>query len=124
MHLDALRTHCLAKPGTTEELPFDDVTLVYKVLGKMFALHGTEREPPMVSLKTDPEVGEELRASYSGIEPAWHMHKKLWIQVHFDGDVDDAKILELVDTSYALVVSKLRKKDQEALAAMGAEGAE
>ena len=122
MDLDLLRAHCLAKPGTTEELPFDNDTLVYKVLGKMFALHSLVREPAMVSLKTDPEVGEELRAAHAGIEPAWHMHKKLWIQVHFDGDVSDAQLLALVDTSYALVAKKLRKVDKEVLRAQGWTG--
>jgi len=36
--LERLRSHCLSKTGTTEELPFDDRTVVFKVGGKMFCL--------------------------------------------------------------------------------------
>ena len=38
MTLDYFREHCLSLKGTTEELPFDENTLVFKVVGKMFAL--------------------------------------------------------------------------------------
>ncbi|HML85836.1 MAG TPA: MmcQ/YjbR family DNA-binding protein, partial [Bacteroidales bacterium] len=38
MDIEALRNYCLAKPGTTESFPFDETTLVFKVMGKMFAL--------------------------------------------------------------------------------------
>ena len=40
MHIEQLRDFCIAKKGVTEHFPFDDVTLVFKVLGKMFLLTG------------------------------------------------------------------------------------
>ena len=40
MDLETFREYCLAKKGVTEELPFDPDTLVYKVMGKIFALTG------------------------------------------------------------------------------------
>jgi len=49
MDLESFREHCLSKKGVTEELPFGPETLVYKVMGKMFALTGFDFE--RISLK-------------------------------------------------------------------------
>jgi predicted DNA-binding protein (MmcQ/YjbR family) len=38
MNIEELRDYCLSKPHTTENFPFDQNTLVFKVAGKMFAL--------------------------------------------------------------------------------------
>ena len=38
MNIEELRTYCLSLKGVTEEFPFDEETLVYKVIGKMFCL--------------------------------------------------------------------------------------
>jgi predicted DNA-binding protein (MmcQ/YjbR family) len=42
----------MAKKGVTEEFPFDNNTLVYKVMGKMFALTDVE-EFEGINLKCD-----------------------------------------------------------------------
>jgi len=54
MNIEEIRDYCLAKPGVTEGFPFDEVTLVFKVMNKMFALVGLERVPPFINLKCDP----------------------------------------------------------------------
>jgi predicted DNA-binding protein (MmcQ/YjbR family) len=46
--------------GVTEEFPFDKNTLVFKVMGKMFALTDLELFTS-INLKCDPEIGAELR---------------------------------------------------------------
>lgn len=38
MHIEQLRDFCISKKGVTEHFPFDEVTLVFKVMHKMFAL--------------------------------------------------------------------------------------
>ena len=38
MDIETVREYCLQKKGTEECLPFDDTTLVIKVMGKMFIL--------------------------------------------------------------------------------------
>ncbi len=38
MNNEEIREYCLSKPGVTESLQFSDTTLVFKVMGKMFAL--------------------------------------------------------------------------------------
>ncbi len=40
MHIEQFRDFCISKNGVTENLPFDELTLVFKVMGKMFALAG------------------------------------------------------------------------------------
>jgi predicted DNA-binding protein (MmcQ/YjbR family) len=106
--LHDIRRHCLAKAGTTEELPFDDVTLVYKVAGKMFALVPSDTGDS-VTLKCDPETALERRAEYESVQGAYHMNKKHWISVALDGVVPRAEVFRWVDDSYNLVVAALPK---------------
>ncbi len=110
MDLEYFRQHCLAKKGVTEEFPFDEHTLVFKVMGKMFALTGLEREEFAINLKCDPERAEELRELHPEIEPGYHMSKKHWNTVQCERGLDPRLIIELVDHSYDLVVSKFTKK--------------
>jgi predicted DNA-binding protein (MmcQ/YjbR family) len=109
MNIEELRDYCLSKPHVTESFPFDEVTLVFKVGGKMFALTGLERIPPAVNLKCDPEKSLDLQEAYFQIRPGFHMNKKHWITVEFT-DLSTSFIYELVDHSYDLVVKSLTKK--------------
>ena len=112
MNIEEFRMYCLSKKGVEETFPFDEVTLVFKVMNKMFALTGLENEDFNVNLKCDPERAIELREEYSDITPGWHMSKKHWNTVAFDGDLEDELLMELTDHSYNLVVHKLTKKDK------------
>ena len=82
MNVETVREYCLNKKGTTESFPFDEVSLVIKVMNKMFAL----------------------------IEGAYHFNKKYWNSVRFDSDVDDRLMKELIDHSYDEVIKKFTKK--------------
>jgi hypothetical protein len=75
MNIEEIRDCCLAKPGVTESLPFNDTALVFKVMGKMFTLTGQEGDPPYVYLKYDPDRAIELREEYEAIQPAWHFNE-------------------------------------------------
>lgn len=110
MHLDTLRTYCLAKPGSSEDLPFGPDTLVFKVEGKLFALTNLEWIEPAVNLKCDPARAVELREQYAGIRPGYHMNKRHWNTVDLQGDVPGGLIRQLVDHSYDLVVAGLPKR--------------
>jgi predicted DNA-binding protein (MmcQ/YjbR family) len=114
MTIDSFRDYCLSKKSVTEEMPFGPEVLVLKVAGKMFALAAIDNFST-ISLKVDPEHGEELREQYSSIAPAFHMNKKHWIQVNMNGDVPDKLARQLIDDSYALVVKGLPKKVREKL---------
>ena len=114
MTLDFFRNHCLQFKGVTEELPFDANTLVFKVLGKMFALTDLETFEN-VNLKCDPEKAIELRERYDCVKPGYHMNKKHWNTIEVNQDMSDAELLEWVRHSYDLVVASLPKKDREQL---------
>jgi len=113
MNIEEFRSYCLSKPYVTEEFPFDETTLVFKVVGKMFALSGLERQPPAVNLKCDPERSIELREEYDGtIISGFHMNKKHWNTVEINSLPRDL-ITELIDHSYDLVVQGLPKRLQK-----------
>ena len=118
MNKSELVDYCLSKPGTREETPFGPDTLVIKVLDKMFALTGTEPDANTVNLKCDPDHAILLRNTYpDSIIPGYHMNKKHWNTVTIDGDVPNDLIMELIDESYDLVVSKMTKKQKAELSA-------
>lgn len=110
MNIEEFRQYCIGKKGVTEEFPFDDVTLVFKVMGKMFALAPLERLPPQVNLKCDPEKAITLREEYDGvILPGYHMSKTHWNTLYLE-QLPLALIKELIDHSYEQVVLKFPKK--------------
>lgn len=109
MNVETTREYCLSKKAVTECLPFDEYSLVMKVMDKMFALIDLEGANS-ISLKCDPEYAIELRERYSAIEGAYHFNKKYWNQVRFDGDADDQLVEKLIDHSYEEVLKKFTKK--------------
>ena len=115
MNIEEFREYCISKKGVTESLPFDDTTLVFKVMTKMFAL-GNLEGPLSVNLKCDPEKAIELREEYEGINPGYHMSKVHWNTIEMDGSVPIKLVTELIDHSYDLVVAGLTKKLKEELA--------
>ena len=115
MHIEGFYNYCLSLPGTTEDFPFGEETLVFKVMGKMFALTNIESFEG-INLKCDPVRALELRASYDEIKPGYHMNKKHWNTVSTKGMLEDDFIKELIRHSYDLVVGKLPKKEQQKLA--------
>ncbi|TRX52400.1 MmcQ/YjbR family DNA-binding protein [Fulvivirga sp. M361] len=114
MDVESFREYCITKKGVTESFPFDNQTLVFKVMDKMFALTGIDNFVS-ANLKCDPEKAIELREEYDGILPGYHMNKRHWNTVMMNGSVPDNKIKYLIDHSYELVVAKLPKKLKEEL---------
>jgi len=117
MNIETAREYCLTKKGSEESFPFDEETLVFKVMGKMFAVLMLEK-PDMIVLKCDAVRAEELRAEYAAVEPAWHFNKKYWNQIHFNSDVNDELLCSLIDHSLDEVVKKFTRKMKEEYAAM------
>lgn len=111
MNIESIREYCLSKKATTESFPFDEDTLVFKVMGKMFCLTSLS-EPDRINLKCDPEKAIALREEYNCVLPGWHMNKSMWNTVVLDGTVSNNIISEWIDHSYDEVVKKLPKKDK------------
>jgi predicted DNA-binding protein (MmcQ/YjbR family) len=114
MNIEEFRAYCLSKKAVTESFPFDESTLVFKVMGKMFALTDLIDEFT-INLKCDPEKAFELREQYPCVTPGYHMNKKHWNTIRIDGSVSDEKIREWVDHSYDMVKKSLPRKIQDQL---------
>jgi predicted DNA-binding protein (MmcQ/YjbR family) len=113
MQLDEILSFCLSLKGTTEHFPFDQQTLVFKVV-KMYALIDVET-PDSITLKCDPERAIELRERYACVQPGYHMSKKHWNTVLLNNELSDNEIKELIVHSYDLIVASLPKKLQHEL---------
>lgn len=114
MDPEKFQQYCLGLKGVTEEMPFGDTTLVYKVMGKMFALCGIDVFES-INLKCDPEMAIELRERYDAVQPGYHMNKQHWNTIMMDHSIPDNLLLQWTRDSYDLVVSKLPKKLKEQL---------
>ncbi len=111
MNIESLRDYCLSLPLVTEDFPFDETTLVFRISGKIFAMINLER-PEWVSLKCNPDYALVLRDSHDEITGAWHMNKKYWNYVNLEGKLENAFIQGLVRHSYSEVVKKLPRKER------------
>ena len=101
-----LRRLCLKLADAEETFPFGPETSVFKVGGKMFALAQLKREPLKVSVKCEPELGEQLRGTYDEIEPGYHLNKRHWLTVTCGGGATDELVRELVAGSCELVAPR------------------
>ena len=115
MDLQFLRAYLLQKKGTTEETPFGPDVLVFKVMGKMFALVAWQERPLRITLKCDPNLALTLRHQYQAIQPGYYMNKKHWNSITLDQTVTDEVILGLIDESYKVVVEGLSRSDRQHL---------
>lgn len=110
MNIEEYRDYCLAKKGVTEELPFDEDTLVFKVGGKMFALCSISEYGKGIALKCNPDKAIELRERYPNqVKPGYHMSKVHWNTVLPESGLPDELLQNWIDDSYFLVASKLTK---------------
>jgi predicted DNA-binding protein (MmcQ/YjbR family) len=114
MNIEAYREFCLTLPGVTEDLPFDESTLAFRVKGKIFVFTNLDTFES-VNLKCEPEKALELRQQYASVKPGYHMNKKHWNTVEIHGDVSGTFLKELTIHSYERVVAGLPKKEREAL---------
>lgn len=101
--------------GSEGSYPFGPDALVFKVVGKMFALVSQKEETPRVTLKCSPADGEVLVSQYDSVQPGYYMNKKHWITISLDGEMPDQMITELAKGSYELIVNKLTKADKKKL---------
>jgi len=118
MDFNHLRNYLLSKKGTTEELPFGPDALVFKVMGKIFAIVAYQDNPLRISLKCDPEHAEALRAMYRAVTPGYHLNKNHWNTVILDNSIPESELFQMIDDSYQLIVKRLKKADQVKLGAL------
>ncbi len=112
MNIEELRNYCVKKNHVEECFPFDDETLVFKVMNKIFCLVNLT-PPHSANLKCDPLKAIEMREKYEEITPGYHMNKKHWNTIELGGSLRKSLLKELIDDSYNLVLASVPKKFKE-----------
>ena len=114
MNIEQLREYCLKKKATTEEFPFDEHTLVFKVLGKMFViapLDKWDKGEASITLKCNPDYTLQLRDQYESIYPGPYVSNKHWNTIAiYKSELSPKLIFELIDHSYDMVIKAMSKK--------------
>lgn len=114
MTFGLIRTTAFSFPHVTEEFPFDQSTLVFKVGGKIFLIIDVD-SPDSITLKSKPDQIPELLESYDWISGGFHMNKNHWITLRLDSlHLDIALVLKLITGSYSIVYQGLTKKARNA----------
>ena len=115
MNIEQVREYTLSLPGVTEDQPFGDDNITFRLEGKIFMClslgsdkYEVKDSEQRLALKLTPERNEELRAQFSAVTPAYHWNKKHWSDVYY-GQLDDAQVGDWIRESYQLVASKLPK---------------
>lgn len=114
MDIETVRAYCLSLPQATEDFPFDESTLAFRIGGKFFAMLHLENTDWFV-LKCNPEYAIDLRDQHLEIAGAWHMNKKYWNQLNLSGGLTDDFIRQWIRHSYNEVLLKMSKKQRESL---------
>lgn len=110
MDVEWVRTECLALPMTTEDMPFGDDTLVFRLHGKIFCLLSLQ-PPDRMNLKAEPEQALAWREAYPQVQPGYHMNKKHWNTVRFDG-MPETLLREMIHHSFERVKVSLSRQLQ------------
>ncbi|OEU51135.1 MAG: hypothetical protein BA866_06100 [Desulfobulbaceae bacterium S5133MH15] len=115
MEKKSIEKHLANFRGSENSYPFGPEALVYKVMGKMFALVSQNEEIPRVTLKCILEDGAFLVGQFESVIPGYYMNKKHWITISLTGELSKEMLIDIANNSYKLVVSKLTRKDKEKL---------
>lgn len=114
-NIEQVREYALSLRGVTEDQPFGDDIITFRVEGKIFLClwlgggkHDLKNSEPRFAIKLTPERNDELRDMYSSITPAWHWNKKHWSDVYYE-NLDSSMVKELIRESRLLIISKLPK---------------
>ncbi|MEE1385901.1 MmcQ/YjbR family DNA-binding protein [uncultured Prevotella sp.] len=115
MNIEEVRYFALSLPGVTEDQPFGDDNITFRVEGKIFMClwlgggkYNIDETMLRFACKLAPERNEELREQYSAIMPAFHWNKTHWSDVFFE-QLDTDVVESIIRESYGVIVSKLPK---------------
>lgn len=115
MNIEEVRYFALSLPGVTEDQPFGDDNITFRVEGKIFMClwlgggkYNIDETMLRFACKLASERNEELRELYSAVTPAFHWNKRHWSDVFFE-QLDTGVVESIIRESYGVIVSKLPK---------------
>ena len=115
MNIEEVRDFALSLPGVTEDQPFGDDNITFRVEGKIFMClwlgggkYNIDETMLKFACKLTPERNEVLREQYSAIMPAFHWNKTHWSDVFFE-QLDTDFVESIIRESYGVIISKLPK---------------
>lgn len=115
MNIEQVRDFTLSLNGVTEDQPFGDDNITFRVEGNIFLClwlgdgkYDVCGSASRFACKLLPDRNEELRDRYDAVTPAFHWNKKHWSDVYYEL-LDTDLVTALITESYRLIVSKLPK---------------
>ena len=115
MDIEQVRDFTLSLFGVTEDQPFGDDNVTFRIEGKIFLCLWLEsgryemRDGMLrFACKLSPERNEELREQYEAVAPAFHWNKKHWSDIFYE-QLEPELVMTLIKESYELIISKLPK---------------
>lgn len=112
MNIEELREYCLSLKNVTEDMPFKDEYLMFRVFDKWFVVIPLQDIELKISVKCDPARAIELREKYACVQAAWHFNKKYWNNITLNSGMDDETVKYWIRHSVEEVVKKLPKRLQ------------
>ena len=119
MNIEQVRNFTLSLLGVTEDQPFGDDNITFRIEGKIFLClwlgtgkYDASENMLRFACKLPPERNEELRDEYSAITPAFHWNKKHWSDVFFE-QLETEFVERIIKEAYGVVVRKLPKAKRE-----------
>ena len=111
MDIEQARLFALSLPSATEDMPFGDDWVVFRIGGKVFMHLQLDAPEPRIAIKLPPEMGMELRERYDAVRPAYHMNKRHWNDIYLEhNELIDRQIETLITISYDTVRQKLPQR--------------
>ncbi|MFB6320496.1 MmcQ/YjbR family DNA-binding protein [Saccharicrinis sp. FJH54] len=116
MNIEEIRLYCLSlHPSVTEDFPFGEATLTFRIGNKIFALLSLDEVPPTINLKCEPEKAISLREHNDLIIPGFHMNKTHWNTITDTTEIDSSLLKSMISDSYVLIKNSLPKKIKDSL---------
>lgn len=116
MTVEDIKEYCRNKHKVTEEFPFGDIPICYKLNGKIFAQLYPYDYDYKITLKCTSDAGQFWRMVYpEKVVRGYHcppVQQPYWNTI-FLADFPEDELLNMIDFAYDTVFSKFSKKEQK-----------
>lgn len=115
MTVEDIKRYCRNMKMVTEEFPFGDVPICYKLCGKIFAQLYPYEYDCKITLKCTADAGQFYRMAFpEKVVRGYHcppVQQPYWNTVYLT-DFPEDELLNMIDFAYDTVLHKFSKKKQ------------